>query len=137
MTEPIRVPLRAVLAIHDRQIARHGGAPGLRDAALLEMGCARAMNAAAYGDASLTEIAAAYAFGIARAHAFVDGNKRTAVVTALTFLRLNGLGFRPDPAEGVRMIEGLAAGDVAEARFAQWLADGAAPLGPYSSSPAR
>ena len=130
MTEPIRVPLRAVLAIHDRQIARHGGAPGLRDAALLEMGCARAMKAAAYGGASLAGIAAAYAFGIARAHAFVDGNKRTALVTALTFLRLNGLGFRPDPAEGVRMIERLAAGDVAEARFAQWLADGAVPLGP-------
>ena len=130
MTEPVWVPLRAVLAIHDRQIARHGGAPGLRDAALLEVGCARAMKAAADGDASLAEIAAAYAFGIARAHAFVDGNKRTAVVTALTFLRLNGLGFRPDPAEGVRRIEGLAAGDVAEARFAQWLADGAVPLGP-------
>ena len=58
----------------------------------------------------------------------MDGNKRTAFVTAVTFLRLNGLGFRPDSAEGVRMMEGLASGDVTEARFAAWLAEGAAPL---------
>ena len=128
MSGPVWVPLRAITVIHDRQIARHGGAPGTRDAALLEMGCARAMNLAAYAEPSLEEIAAAYAFGIAKAHAFVDGNKRTAFVTAVTFLRLNGLAFRPDPAEGVRMMEGLASGDVAEARFAAWLAGGTAPL---------
>ena len=128
MSEPVWVPLRAIAVIHDRQIARHGGAPGTRDAALLEMGSSRAMNLAAYAEPSLEEIAAAYAFGIAKAHAFVDGNKRTAFVTAVTFLRLNGLGFRPDPAEGVRMMEGLASGDVTEARFAAWLAEGAAPL---------
>lgn len=128
MTDPVWVPLRAVLIIHDRQIARHGGAPGIRDAALLEMGCARAMNLAAYENAALTDIAAAYAFGIAKAHAFVDGNKRTAVVTALTFLRLNGLGFRPDPFDGVRMMERLAANQVSEAQFAAWLAQGATPL---------
>lgn len=121
---PVWVPLRAILAIHDRQISRHGGAPGLRDMALLEMGCARAMNVAAYKDAPLIDIATAYAFGIAKAHAFVDGNKRTAVVTALTFLRLNGRHFRPDPAEGVRMMEGLAAGEISEAQFSDWLARG-------------
>ena len=81
-----------------------------------------------YAEPSLEEIAAAYAFGIAKAHAFVDGNKRTAFVTALTFLRLNGLGFRPDPAEGVRMMEDLASGDVTEAQFAAWLAQGTEPL---------
>lgn len=124
MTAPVWVPLAAVVAIHDRQIARHGGAPGLRDRALLEMGCARAMNLAAYTEAGLAEIAAAYAFGIAKAHAFVDGNKRTAFVTALTFLRLNGLGFRPAPVEGVRMMEDLASGGVTEAAFAAWLAAG-------------
>ena len=128
MNGPVWVPLRAIAVIHDRQIARHGGAAGTRDAALLEMGCARAMNLAAYAEPSLEEIAAAYAFGIAKAHAFVDGNKRTAFVTALTFLRLNGLGFRPDPAEGARMIEGLASGDVTEAQFAAWLAQGTEPL---------
>ena len=75
-------------------------------------------------NAVLPELAAAYAYGIAKGHAFVDGNKRTAFVTALTFLRLNGLGFRPDPVEGVRMMEDLASGDVSEAAFAGWLEGG-------------
>lgn len=121
MTDPIWVPLAAVIAIHDRQIARHGGAPGMRDRSLLEAGCARPLNQAAYGTPTLPELAAAYAYGVAKAHAFVDGNKRTAFVTALTFLRLNGLGFRPDPVQGVRMMEDLASGDVTEAAFAVWL----------------
>ena len=128
MNGPIWVPLRAIAVIHDRQIARHGGASGTRDVALLEMGCARAMNLAAYAEPSLEEIAASYAFGIAKAHAFVDGNKRTAFVTAVTFLRLNGLAFRPDPAEGVRMMEDLASSDITEAQFAAWLAEGTRPL---------
>ena len=121
MTGPVWVPLAAVIAIHDRQIARHGGAPGMRDRSLLEAGCARPLNQAACGTPTLPELAAAYAYGIAKAHAFVDGNKRTAFVTALTFLRLNGLGFRPDPVQGVRMMEDLASGDVTEAAFAAWL----------------
>lgn len=122
MTAPVWVPLAAVIIIHDRQIARHGGASGLRDLALLEMGCALAMNLAAYTDAGLAEIAAAYAFGIAKAHAFVDGNKRTAFVTAATFLRMNGYTFRPTPVEGVRMMEDLATGKIDETIFANWLA---------------
>lgn len=128
MSLPVWTPLAAVSVIHDRQIARHGGASGLRDHALLEMGCARAMNLAAYSDARTAEIAAAYAFGIAKAHAFVDGNKRTAFVSALTFLRLNGFAFRPDPIEGVRMMEDLASGDVSEAEFSEWLIAGMTPL---------
>ncbi|MBS0126282.1 type II toxin-antitoxin system death-on-curing family toxin [Thetidibacter halocola] len=128
MTKFVWVPIAAVTVIHDRQIARHGGASGLRDRALLEMGCARAMNLAAYTDAEVSEIAAAYAFGIAKAHAFVDGNKRTAFVTAVTFLRLNGFTFRPDPVDGVHMMEGLASGDVTEAEFAKWLSASMSPL---------
>lgn len=124
MTGPTWVPLAAVFTIHDRQITRHGGASGLRDRALLEMGCARAMNLAAYSDVGLAEIAAAYAFGISKAHAFVDGNKRTAFVTALTFLRLNGYSFRPSPMKGVKMMEDLASGRVSEADFAEWLSRG-------------
>jgi death-on-curing protein len=124
MTETTWVPLAAVLAIHDRQITRHGGASGMRDRALLEMGCARAMNLAAYTDAGLAEIASAYAFGISKAHAFVDGNKRTAFVTSLTFLRLNGYAFRPPPVEGVKMMEDLASGQVSEVEFAKWLTNG-------------
>lgn len=128
MSEPIWVPLRAIIIIHDRQISRHGGAPGTRDLALLEMGCARAMNLFAYGEPSLEELAAAYAFGIAKAHAFVDGNKRTAFVTAVTFLRLNALAFRPEPLEGVRMMEELAKGAITETVFADWVTRGTVPL---------
>jgi len=128
VTAPIWVPLAAVVVIHDRQITRHGGAPGMRDIALLEMGCARAMNLAAYTDAGIARIAAAYAFGICKARAFVDGNKRTAFVTAVTFLRLNGYGFRPDAIGGVKMMENLASGNVGEAEFAAWLSAGMKPL---------
>ncbi|SLN69548.1 Toxin Doc [Roseovarius albus] len=130
MTGPVWVPLRAIVTVHDRQISRHGGGSGLRDMALLEMGCARALNLANYNEQStLYEIAAAYAFGIAKAHAFVDGNKRTAFVTAVTFLRLNGLSFRPYPVEGVRMMEMLASSDASESQFATWLEQGSRPLG--------
>lgn len=128
MRHHVWVPLAAVTVVHDRQISRHGGASGLRDRALLETGCARAMNLAAYTEAGLGEIAAAYAFGVAKAHAFVDGNKRTAFVTAVTFLRLNGYAFRPGPVEGVRMVEDLASGDITEAEFARWLDCGMSPI---------
>lgn len=128
MNAPDWAPPRVIAAIHDRQIARHGGAPGTRDLALLEMASARAMNLWAYGDPALEDLAAAYAFGLARTHAFIDGNKRTAFVTAVTFLRLNGLAFRPDPTEGVRMMEKLAADLVTEAGFADWLSRGTMPL---------
>jgi len=121
MSTWIWVPLTALHVIHDRQISRHGGASGTRDAALLEMGCTRPMNLAAYGDPDAFEIAAAYAYGIAKAHAFVDGNKRTAFVAAFTFLRLNGVFVRPDPAFGVRKMEDLASDKVSEAEFAAWL----------------
>ena len=115
------VPVRALIIFHDRQISRHGGADGLRDLGLLEMGCNRALNAATYGEPDAFDIAAAYAYGICKAHAFVDGNKRTAFVAAFTFLRLNGHPIRPDPREGVRMMEGLASDEVSEADFGIWL----------------
>lgn len=128
MSEPVWVPIAVISIIHDRQIARHGGAAGTRDLGLLEMGCARALNLNAYAEPNVFEIAAAYAFGIVKAHAFVDGNKRTGFVTAVTFLRLNGWQFRPEPVEGVQMMEGLADGEISEAQFASWLAAGATPL---------
>jgi death on curing protein len=121
---PAWVPLQAITTIHDRQIARHGGAPGMRDPALIAMECGRPLNLFAYGEPSLEELAAAYASGIAKARAFVDGNKRTAFVAAIAFLRLNKLAFRPDPAEGVRMMADLAASRITEAEFASWLASG-------------
>lgn len=113
----IWVPLQAVLTIHDRQISRHRGAPGLRDHAALEAALARPQNKAAYGETDFATLAAAYAYGLAKAHAFVDGNKRTAFVTMATFLALNGVAFRPEPMKGVRMMVGLAAGEISEKQF--------------------
>ena len=124
---PRWVPLAAVRAIHDRQISRHGGTPGLRDAALLEMGCARPLNLWAYGTPDPFDLAGGYAFGITKAHGFLDGNKRTALVAALTFLRLNGEAVQPDQRAAVLMMEGLAESTVPEAEFAAWLRSGAGP----------
>lgn len=121
MTEPRWVPRAAVQAIHDRQIGRHGGAPGLRDGDLLESALARPMNRFAYGETDLHVLATAYAFGIAKAHAFVDGNKRTAFVTCVTFLRANGVTAMFHQVEIVRMMEGLASGAIDDNLFVEWL----------------
>ena len=121
MIEPIWVPNRAVFIIHDRQIARHGGASGLRDEGLLQGALQRPINKWQYENSDTFGCAAAYAFGIAKAHAFVDGNKRTAFVTSVTFLRLNGWHFVTDPAEGVTFMEDLASGAVSEESFRNWL----------------
>lgn len=122
------VPIQALYIVHDRQIARHGGAAGLRESSLLEAACARPINIAAYKTPDVHTLAASYAFGISKAHAFIDGNKRTAFVACATFLRLNGHVIRPDPSEGVRMMEDLAASLVSEAEFAQWLRGQTRPL---------
>ncbi|EBA12461.1 type II toxin-antitoxin system death-on-curing family toxin [Roseobacter sp. CCS2] len=123
MTDPVWLPIEVVYVVHDRQITRHGGTPGIRDKALIEMGCARPLNFWAYGKPDLYDMAAGYAFGIAKAHGFIDGNKRTALVAAITFLRLNKVNFLPDQVEAVRMMEGLADDTVPEAEFARWLRD--------------
>jgi len=117
MSEPVWVPARAVYIIHDRQIARHGGASGLRDEGQLKGALQRPINKWQYENSDTFGCAAAYAFGIAKAHAFVDGNKRTSFVTSVTFLRLNGWHFVTDPAEGVAFMEDLASGAVSEESF--------------------
>ena len=121
MSEPIWVPNRAVYIIHDRQIARHGGASGLRDEGLLQGALQRPINKWQYENSDTFGCAAAYAFGVAMAHVFVDGNKRTAFVTSVTFLRLNGWYFVTEPAEGVTFMEDLASGAVSEEIFRNWL----------------
>ena len=121
MSEPIWVPNRAVYIIHDRQIARHGGASGLRDEGLLQGALQRPINKWQYENSDTFGCAAAYAFGVAKAHAFVDGNKRTAFVTSVTFLRLNGWHFVTEPAEGVTFMEDLASGAISEESFRNWL----------------
>jgi death-on-curing protein len=110
-----------VLAIHEEQIAEHGGTQGIRDAGLLESALARPQNLAAYGDPDLAGLAAAYAFGIARNHPFLDGNKRTSYVVCLVFLRIHGFDIQADEATRIQVWLDLAAGKVAEEALAEWL----------------
>ena len=124
MSQPIWVPVEAVHIIHDRQIARHGGASGHRDEGLLQNAMQRPVNKWQYENVDIFECAAAYAYGISKAHAFVDGNKRTAFVTSVTFLRLNGWHFVTEPAEGLAFMEGLASDEVSEEKFKSWLERG-------------
>ncbi len=108
------------LAIHDEQLAEHGGAGGVRDAGAFESAMARPVNLAAYGQPDVAALAAAYGFGLARNHAFVDGNKRTAYVVAETFLALNGFILTSSDADSIMTFLALAAGDMTEAALADW-----------------
>ena len=110
-----------VLAIHDEQLTIHGGSAGLRDAALLESALGRPRNKWAYENAELPELAAAYGYGIARNHPFVDGNKRTALLAIYTFLGVNGIDFIVPEADAAAMILALAAGEVSEESLARWI----------------
>ena len=108
-------------AVHDEQLAEHGGLVGLRDANALESAIARAQQLAYYGAPDVAELAAAYGFGIARNHPFSDGNKRTAFVAVELFLALNGHELTADDADCILTMLRLAAGDTEEAAFAQWI----------------
>jgi death-on-curing protein len=126
MTEaaaPAWVTHDQVIAIHSRQLRRFGGAPGLRDDGLLRSALERPTNKWHYEQAELPELAAAYGFGLAKNHAFVDGNKRIAFMTMVVFLRKNGVRFAPDQAQATAMIFALAAGEVSEQSLARWLRD--------------
>lgn len=122
MSEPVWVRLDVALALHNEQLIQHGGAGGIRDHGLLESALARPQNLFAYSnpEPSLGQIAAAYAKGIVANHPFVDGNKRTAFVVALTFLRLNGFGLIATQADRYQIFLGLAAGEITEDQLAAW-----------------
>lgn len=107
-------------AAHGEQLAEHGGAEGLRDRNMLESAMARPLNLVAYGDPDVAELAASYAFGIARNHPFVDGNKRTAAVVSETFLVLNGYQLTCDDVELVMTFLALAAGELTVEALADW-----------------
>jgi death on curing protein len=109
-----------VYAIHDQQLAEHGGPVGVRDPGALESALAQPRNLIAYGHPDAATLAAAYAFGIVRNHPFVDGNKRTAWVVARVFLAINGHQLDFDPHEAVRTMEALAAGTLSEPELAAW-----------------
>jgi death-on-curing protein len=121
MTEWIWIDPTVVLAVHEEQLAEHGGSAGVRDIGLLESALARPMNLVAYGEPDFAELAASYGFGIARNHPFVDGNKRTAFVSVELFLRLNDYRLVADDAACVLAMLAVAAGEIDEASFAAWL----------------
>ena len=123
MTEPVWLTRQIVIAIHDEQLAIHGGASGLRDAGMLESALDRPKNKWSYENAEIAELAAAYAFGIARNHPFVDGNKRTSLLALYTFLGVNGVDFDVPEAEAATMILSLAAGEVSEDSLTRWIRD--------------
>jgi death-on-curing protein len=114
------------LAVHERQLAEHGGLSGVKDAGLLESAMARPLNKAAYGEEDPFALAAAYGFGVARNHPFADGNKRTAWVMTRLFLKLNRIEIAFDKADAIQTMLALAAGQLEEDAFAAWLRSKAA-----------
>ena len=123
MNEPFWLTRRIIIAVHDEQLAIHGGASGLRDEGMLESALDRPRNKWAYESADLAELAAAYAFGIACNHPFVDGNKRTSLLASYTFLGMNGVDFVVPEAEAAAIILSLAAGEVSEESLTRWIRD--------------
>ena len=120
---PVWLTVEEVKALHERQLQRFGGPAGLRDPGALESALGRARNKWEYEGGDLALMAAAHAFGIARNHPFVDGNKRAAFVAMMLFLRKNGVRFAPPQAEATRIIIDLAAGEVSEDSLARWIRD--------------
>lgn len=114
------IATEVALAAHAEQLAEHGGGDGIRDAGMLDSAMARPQNLAQYGDPDAAALAAAYAFGIARNHPFIDGNKRTAAVVSETFLMLNGYALGATDAELVVAFVALAAGELSEDELADW-----------------
>lgn len=111
----------AVYAIHDRLIAEHGGLGGVRDRAVVESAMARPQHLFTYGKPDAADLAAAYAFGLARNHGFVDGNKRIAWTVARLFLARTGLQLNFQPIDAIAAVERLAAGTITQDDFARWL----------------
>ncbi|NJM29519.1 MAG: type II toxin-antitoxin system death-on-curing family toxin [Rhizobiales bacterium] len=120
MTEIKWLPKEAVLAMHARQLAEHGGGEGVRDIGLLESALQRPLNKAGYGSPDIAELAAAYAYGIARNHPFVDGNKRTALVASRTFLLTNGYQINASKEDRLKTFLALAEGSLSEDALAGW-----------------
>lgn len=118
--EPVWIEKAVALAIHDRQLAEHGGGIGIRDIGMLESALARPVNQWTYGQDNLCALAAAYAFGVVRNHPFVDGNKRSGWVLARLFLMLNGVTIRFDATDATRTMLDFAAGTLSEEELADW-----------------
>ncbi|PHR57613.1 MAG: type II toxin-antitoxin system death-on-curing family toxin [Robiginitomaculum sp.] len=124
MSEPIWIRDEIVLAIHNRQLSEHGGGEGVRDFSLLDSALNKPKNLYHYGDPkpSLAAMTTAYAYGICKNHPFVDGNKRTAFVICLLFLKLNGAELTVSQAEKYEAFLNLAAGNISESELSDWIA---------------
>jgi death-on-curing protein len=120
---------RTLELLHDESLAEHGGRPGLRDEGLLESALARPLQLMAYGEPDLAALAAAFGFGLVRNHAFVDGNKRAAFLATGLFLALNGQRLMTTQADATLTMLALAAGDLSEDAFADWLRTHTQPRG--------
>ena len=127
--EPIWLDGDIALAVHDRQLAEHGGGSGVRDSGMLESALARPVNQWSYGKSDWASLAAAYAFGLARNHPFVDGNKRSSWVLARLFLALNGIMLRYAPEDAIRAMLALAAGELSENELTDWFRQRTEPAG--------
>ena len=121
MNAPIWIVKEVAIAIHRRQLAEHGGAEGIRDMGLLESALFRPQNQFAYSDPNIFELAAAYSYGIANNHPFIDGNKRTSYVVMRTFLKLNGYDLRASVTEKYQIWMQLVNDRLNEAELATWL----------------
>ena len=123
MSEPVWLSEQLVIAFHDEQLREFGGPVGLRDQTMLGSALGRPQNKWSYGETDLAALAAAYAYGLARNHPFVDGNKRAALLSIIVFLGLNDVEFGASNAEAVVIIQGLAAGEIEEEGLARWIRD--------------
>lgn len=123
MNEPQWLDIAIILDVHAEQLAIFGGADGVRDLGLLESALARPANKFSYGETDLAALAAAYAYGIARNHAFVDGNKRAAFASIIVFLGLNGIDFDVQSEQATAIILGLAANEINEDGLTRWIRD--------------
>jgi death on curing protein len=120
--EPRWISKKALLLLHEESLARFGGATGLRDEGLLDSALARPLNTYAYNpECILADLAAAYAFGLAKNHAFVDGNKRAAFLAIGIFLSINGYAFVADQPDAIQTIMALAASEIEEAELSAWI----------------
>ena len=122
MNEPIWLNRRGLLLLHLESLAEHGGTSGLRDEGLLDSALARARNQFAYDpNVDVARLAAAYGFGLAKNHAFIDGNKRIAFVATALFLRLNGFRLVTQRIDEIQTMISLASGEITEEQFAKWI----------------
>ena len=123
MSEPVWLDVEILIDLHTEQLALFGGPEGIRDQGMLESALGRPVNKFGYGETDLAALAAAYAFGIAKNHPFIDGNKRAAFGAIIVFLGLNDIDFLVPPENATAIILSLAAGEVSEGSLARWIRD--------------